>query len=124
MTLTDIKNQEQRTSETELFKIYIFKEDNWWRIYEWSLYLYDALVQANIVEKLNYVHKSTHICGGMPLPSSNKFLKGIDMVNIDNERYVIDTSTLIKLSNVTLENYMALLDDFRKQIPPLNHTEN
>lgn len=39
------------------------------------------------------------------------------MVNVDNERYVIDTSTLIKLSNITLENYMGLLNDFKKQIP-------
>lgn len=117
MTLADIKNQEQRTSEAELFKIYIFKEGDWWRIYEWSLYLYDALAQANLVEKLNFTHKPTHIYSGMPLASSEKYLKGIDMVNVDNERYVIDTSALIKLSNITLGNYMVLLDDFKKQIP-------
>ena len=117
MNLSDIKNQEQRTSETELYKIYIFKEGDWWRIYEWSLYLYDTLAQANLVEKLNFTHKPTHIYSGMPLASSEKYLKGIDMVNVDNERYVIDTSALIKLSNVTLENYMVLLDGFKKQIP-------
>ena len=55
MTVNDIKTLEQRTSTDDLLAIHLVKEGMWWRIYEWSVYLYAKLVETTLVEPVKIV---------------------------------------------------------------------
>lgn len=118
MMVNDIKALEQRTSADDLLVIHLIKEGTWWRIYEWSVYLYAKLVETTLVEPLKIVRKSKYICCGMPEGSLGKYFKDLKPSKTDDENHLtIFVKDLLTLESITLENYTNNLDEWRETLP-------
>lgn len=96
----------------DLYIIHLFLESDWWRMRNWSAYLYQQLTEAKQVEELGIIRRSDTIKTGLQEKSFKKFLKEIHPQTIDDKHLIINTKGLITLDNITLENYGDVLNEF------------
>lgn len=125
--MTDLERikQEKRHSETELYKIHLYKNGDWWRATEWSAYLCQFCQNSDDGKKLRPIHRQLKgsddgiVLVGLKLSSFEKYFP---FVKIDDNSVIKDGHIEIDLGqkiddNINIANYEKLLNDWKLSIP-------
>lgn len=129
MTNDKICEAEYNRTKNQLNKIYLFNNNSgFWRANEWSCYLlYNCNPKLNVDQRLKLSHKTAKagmdksiISCGLKESSFSKFMvdyteSQIKEENIENIKiFEINLSSIN--SNVTVDNYLDILKDFKNSI--------
>jgi len=124
MNFNDALKVEERENNEDLYTISFYKESEWWRAYEWSAYL-SYMFPNNLDDKLKIKATRRQYKGsndgivivGLQLKSFGKYFPGIDISDINGNKFSIDVRKYFENTNFQIEEYKKILSDWKGKVP-------
>lgn len=125
MTYDEVLEIENTLRKESVYNIILIKDNDWYRIYEWSAYLACLLRDKVKGSPLKCLHKKYRKLGNgimvMGIPeksineSLNKFFPGVEHFEQDGN-IIIDTTGYLKYKGFRIDNYIGILEEWKKTI--------
>ena len=122
--INEIINKETNRSESNIDRIYLFKDGNsvWYKAYEWSAYLMEFFPN-NLKDKLKPIHKyyknlnGTAINVGIQLKSLDKFLPVKEIVATNENDIEIKIDPSLYVDAFAIDNFKDKLEKWKNSVP-------